>query len=113
MADIFTIKRGDTRPALVATLSDNVGPINLATASQVKLLFKTESGSTVYSRICEVTTPTAGVVTYPWTPDDAALGPLSVVTSFNVEWEITWADGTITTVPNEGYKTVAVVADLG
>lgn len=112
MAD-FTIKRGDSWPPIVATLSDNVGQLNLTTATQVKLLFKTVTGSTVYSRVCTITTPAAGQVTYTWTGADAATGPLSTVNSYNVEWEITWGDGSITTVPNEGYKTLSVVADLG
>lgn len=112
MAD-FDIKRGDTWPPLDAILSDQNGPINLTTASAVKLLFKTVTGSTSYSRICTITSAAGGAVRYAWTSADASTGPTSVVNSFNVEWEITWSDGGITTVPNVGYKTVAVVADLG
>ncbi len=112
MAD-FTIKRGDSWPPIVATLSDAVGQINLTTAASVNLLFKTTTGSIAYTKTCTITTPSAGVVTYVWTAADASSGPLSEVNTFNIEWEITWADASKTTVPNEGYKSLSVVPDLG
>ena len=112
MAD-FTIKRGDSYPPIVSTLSDNVGQLNLTTATQVKLLFKTTSGSVAYERVCSITSAPAGQVTYAWTTEDAVSGPTSEVNTFNIEWEITWADGTKTTVPNVGWKTVEISQDLG
>lgn len=112
MAD-FDIKRGDSWPPLDATLSDQDGPINLTTASSVKLLFKTLTGSTTYTRTCTIISAAAGQVRYAWTLADAATGPTSVVNSFNLEWEITWSDSTITTVPNVGYKQLSVTQDLG
>ena len=112
MADV-DIKRGDTWPPVDAVLSDQDGPIDLTTATSVKLLFKTTTGSTTYSRVCTITNAVAGAVRYSWTSADAATGPTSAVNSFNIEWEITWSDGGITTVPNVGYKSLAIVADLG
>lgn len=112
MADV-DIKRGDTWPPVDAVLSDQSGPIDLTTASSVKLLFKTVTGSTTYTRTCTITNALAGAVRYSWVAGDAATGPTSVVNSFNIEWEITWSDGGITTVPNVGYKTLSVTADLG
>jgi hypothetical protein len=112
MADV-DIKRGDSWPPVDAVLSDQDGPIDLTTATSVKLLFKTTTGSTAYSRVCTVTDALGGEVRYIWTLADAASGPTSAVNSFNIEWEITWSDGTVTTVPNVGYKTLSVVADLG
>lgn len=112
MADV-DIKRGDTWPPVDAVLSDQDGPINLTTATSVKLLFKTTTGSTTYSRVCTITDAAAGKVRYAWTNLDASTGPTSAVNSFNIEWEITWSDGGVTTVPNVGYKTLSIVADLG
>lgn len=112
MADL-TIKRGDTWPPVDASLSDQNGPINLTTATEVRMLLKTKSGSTSYSRVCEITGPLAGWVRYAWTSGDASTGPTSVANTFNAEWEIEWADGTITTVPNEGYKEIVITPDLG
>jgi hypothetical protein len=112
MADV-DIKRGDTWPPVDAVLSDQDGVIDLTTATVVKLLFKTATGSTTYSRNCTITDAPNGAVRYAWTLADAATGPTSAVNSFNIEWEITWSDGGTTTVPNVGYKTLAVTADLG
>lgn len=109
----FSIKRGDSWPPIDAALSDQNGPINLTTATSVKLLFKTSTGSTTFTRTCTVTNPLTGAVRYAWTTGDAATGPTSAPNTFNIEWEITWSDGTITTVPNIGYKSLVVVADLG
>ena len=114
MAD-FTIKRGDwgSSESVDVALSDQDGAIDLSTATVVKLLFKTKTGSTTYSRNCTVTGAVAGAVSYEFTAADASSGPTSVVNTFDIEWEITWSDGSITTVPNEGFKELAVVADLG
>ena len=107
MAD-FEIKRGDSHPPIFATL-----PLDLTTASVVKLLFKTSTGSVTYDRTCTILDAAGGEVSYVWTTADAASGPLSAVNTFNIEWEITWSDSTKTTVPNKGYKTLEVFPDLG
>ena len=112
MAD-FDIKRGDSWPPIDAQLTDQDGPIDLTTATSVTLLFKTASGSTTYSKACTVTDAATGLVRYAWTTADAASGPTSEVNTFNIEWEILWSDSTKTTVPNVGYKTLAIEPDLG
>lgn len=110
MATTITIKQHDTWPPLVAILSDANGVIDLTTATTVKLLLKSlGAGSTVVSGTCTVDAPpTQGQVTYDWQPADTAS-----VNTFNGEFEITWSNGKITTVPNDSYFTVEIKADLG
>jgi hypothetical protein len=106
MADV-TIKQHDTYPPLDAVLEDQDGPIDLTTATTVKLILKPTSGSSI-TGTCTVVTPAAGLVSYTWIVGDTA-----VVTSYQGEFEITWATGKVTTVPNDGYFQVVVMADLG
>ena len=47
-----------------------------------------------------------GTVQYSWATND-----LAVVDSYQVEFEITWPSG-IQTVPNGGYRSITVMADL-
>lgn len=108
MAD-WTIKQHDTWPPLSAQLKDAAGNIDLTTATQVKLLAKTSSGTTSWSGVCTITDAVAGRVSYNLlaTPDTASIN------TYNAEFEITWASGKISTVPNKDYFTIEVVADLG
>jgi hypothetical protein len=106
MASIYTIKQHDNYPSLVLTLTDQNGPINLSTATTVKLILK--SGTTTITGTCNITTPTSGIVTYVW-----AAGDTSVVGTYDGEVEITWNTGKIETVPNDSYFTITVFPDLG
>lgn len=108
MAD-FNIKRGDTWPPIDAVLSDDDGPIDLTSATTVKIIFKTPgAGSTTFNGTCTITDALSGAVRYVWGPTDTA-----TVNTYNVEYEITWTDSTKTTIPTIGYKTVEVLQDLG
>ena len=107
MAD-FTIKQHDTWPALSATLSDQSGLINLTTATTVKLILKTASGSATITGTCAIDDAVNGEVSYAWVSPDT-----DTVNSYNGEFEITWSNGKVTTVPNDTYFTVEIKADLG
>lgn len=109
----FQIKQGDTRPAYTAQLLDRYGlpgqvPLDLTNATQV--LFKMrERGSTglVVDTAMTITNPTSGIVQHVWDANDTRNVGL-----FDVEFEITWTDGGIETVPNGSYLSVEVVDDL-
>lgn len=106
MASIYTIKQHDNYPPLVLTLTDQNGPINLSTATTVKLILK--SGTTTITGNTVITTPTSGVVTYNW-----AAGNTDVVGQYDGEVEITWNTGKVETVPNDSYFSITVMPDLG
>lgn len=110
MAD-YTLKQDDTFPALTAILSDQVGPVNLSAADSVKFFMKHSSGSPVVTGTCTVVTPQTGQdigkVTYDWVAADTATAG-----EYTAEWQVTWNVGDIETYPNDGYKTVLIVADI-
>jgi hypothetical protein len=104
----FVIKQGDNYPPLRATLRDQDGPIDLTTALEVRLVLRSQ-GSGLAFISGDVTFPDAagGEVQYAWLEGDT-----DDIQSFNGEFEITWPDGKIQTVPNDGYFTVEVKPDL-
>ena len=106
MADV-TYKRGDNAPPITATLSDLDGPIDLSSADAVRLRMKSDT-AIVEAGPVEITDAANGEIKYEWEADD-----LMFAGSYRGEWEITWSDGTIQTVPNDTYFAVDVLEDLG
>lgn len=111
----FTIKRGDTWSPIEAILKDQSGPIDLTTASKVKMLLK--SGSTLIMTGPVTIAPNqstneTGKVTYEWEEGDTA-----TIGTYNCEFEIEWESGKIESVPNGAdgklYCIVNIVQDLG
>lgn len=102
----FTIKQHDNYPDLVLTLSDQNGPINLTSATGVKLILK--FGTTSIIGAMTKTDAANGVVTYTW-----GEGSTDLAGTYRGEVEITWATGKIETVPNDAYFEVIIMADLG
>jgi DUF4097 and DUF4098 domain-containing protein YvlB len=108
MAD-FTLKQGDTWPPLQATLSDENGPLNL-TGATVSLDLKATNGGAVLALAGSTTIlapATNGAVSYQW-----AVGDTATVGTYSGEFEITWPNGTVTTVPSATYFTVTIVPNL-
>lgn len=120
MAD-FTIKRNDTRPVLEVQLTDTVNgvttPIDLTAATGVKLLMRTQGGQTgtaVNSACTFIDRPT-GWIRYTWISADTATAGL-----YWAEFQITWTDGGVETVPNDvpagnadAFYVIEIKADLG
>lgn len=117
MAADFSIKKGDTRPALAATLKDNDVAIDLTNATSVLLLAKrttSQAGTPDISGTCTFVNRPAGQISYTW-----AAGNTSIVGIYNLEFQITWNDGGVETVPNDvppghsdAYYTLEVKQDL-
>lgn len=112
MAD-FTIKQNDTRPKMTRSLSETINgasaPLNLTSASAVKLISRF-SGSLVakINASAGIASALGGVVQYTFTSTNT-----DVVGLMDAEWEVTWNDGGVETVPNSGYFSIEVVDDLG
>lgn len=109
----FTIKRGDTWPHFRFQLqsadpASNTGfiPIPLGEAEKVELKMRSPSVLVATGPV-EILQASRGECVYEWETDD-----LGTAGTYNVEAEITWGDGTVTTVPNGSYVTVRVVDDL-
>jgi hypothetical protein len=114
MADTsFSIKRGDTAPALQVQLLDGNQPVQgLASATEVRLLLRTVGGALTphVSSPMQIQNQTLrqGWVTRAW-----LTGETDDVAFYRGEVQVTWGDGTITTFPADSYFSVQVVADLG
>lgn len=106
----FTIKRGDTLPVLEVELALDGVAVDLTGAS-VEFYFR--RGSTTITRNAELAAdPTTGRARYEfrvvedWTSEDFSVG------SYRFEIQVTFADGSILTVPTSGYNKVVVTQDL-
>jgi hypothetical protein len=104
----FSIKRGDTSPALELQILDGEAPVQgLATASEVRLLLRANSSvAPLVSAPMAVQNQTLkqGWVSRAW-----QTGETDVAGSYRGEVQVTWGDGSKTTFPAAGYFTVQVV----
>lgn len=87
---------------------DTLG-IDLTGATVVFVMKDIDSGD-VYRLDAVVDAGTNGDVNVTISPGETIP---QVVGTYNAEWEITFNDGTVLTVPEGSYHTVEVVADLG
>lgn len=95
----FTIKQGDTSPSLLADL---VTPANEAAqlVGATVLFHMRSSRRSVLPLVAAATVvdPELGRVRYDWQPEDT-----STAGDFEAEFEVTYADGSVETFPNDGY----------
>lgn len=101
----FTIKRGDTSPALrFALLPDNV---SLAGAT-VRFHMRLRGGGTLVDRPAETETVFApAIVAYRWQQGDT-----DEAGRFEAEFRVTYLDGAVETFPNLGFIEVFVTEDV-
>ena len=112
MADV-TRKQNDTRPFIDRTLQQTVNGsttiIALTTASAVKLIARfTGSTTAKINASCAIASAAGGVVRYTLLAADT-----DTTGNLDAEYEITWNDGGVETVPNDGYFSIEIVDDLG
>lgn len=112
MADVFSMKRNDTRPRYKAQLtqSDPLAPatqipVDLSTATSVRFLMS-KDGSVKVNAPATVTDAVNGRVEYTWIPADTNESGV-----YLAEWEVSWG-GDKQTFPSEGYLTVSITEDL-
>jgi len=95
---VIRLVQGDTRPALVCTITDdNTGaPVSLSGAT-CRLKFREQGSTTIKATFTgTVTDATNGVVEFYWASDPTSLdGPQG---NYQGEIEITFSDGQIQTV---------------
>lgn len=121
MAELFTIKQGDTRPKLqyamtytataggIATTLVLASTAERGTASQVKLKARLTGTITTpkINATAAIASPLGGVVEYTWQTADT-----DVAATYSGEWEVLWSDGGISTIPNDSEFTIVVRDDL-
>lgn len=103
----FSIKKGDTSPALRATLRyDDCSPINL-TGATARFHMRQSGSSTVLIDAAAVIVSVAGIVEYRWTSLNTA-----TVGGYEGEFEVTYSDGKIETFPSDGFISIEVVDSI-
>jgi len=103
----FSIKQNDTSPSLQATLKDAaLDPIDLTSAT-VRLHMKSVDGTLKIDEVMTIVDDSGGVVQYDWQSGDT-----DTVGTYYVEFEVTYADASVETFPNNGSKVVSVVKEL-
>ena len=104
---MIEMKRNDTSPLIAATLTDAAGPIDLSAAAGVQFHLRTAAGEVVVNAAATIVDAAAGEVEYGWQAGDTATAG-----RFEFEFEITFLDGSILTVPNTGYEQLVIVPDV-
>jgi hypothetical protein len=112
----LVIKTGDTFPTLVARFEDENGQINLSSAEKIEIYIALEESDRVIEGVCSVKEAEEeinGVMTKVWlvsftfTAEDSEEAGV-----YNVEHKITWAPGSVESVPNEGYNQIEIQPSL-
>lgn len=103
----FTIKQNDTSPAIQATLQNYSGnPINLLGAT-VRFHMKSFEGTIKVDRTMTITSAANGVVTYFWQSGDT-----DTAGTYYAEFEVTYADLSVETFPNNGSIAITITPEL-
>ena len=104
----FSMKQNDTSPAMLATLQDASGAAVDITGASVRFHMR-QIGSTQVKVDAAATIVSAldGTVRYNWIAADTA-----DIGSYQAEFEVTYADASIETFPNDGYIRVEITDDI-
>ncbi len=103
----FSIKRNDTSPSLLTTLTDAAGTAVDLTGATVRFHMNDLAGTNVVDAAVTVVTAASGIVRYDWDAADTAAAGLH-----RAEFEVTYSDSTVETFPNDGFLMVNVLEDL-
>jgi hypothetical protein len=103
----FYIKQNDTQPRMLATLKDGDENVIDLTDATVRFHMRAVGGAVVTDAAAVVVTAASGLVRYDWSASDT-----EDTGSYQAEFEVTYADGTIETFPNNGYIRVQIGDDI-
>lgn len=104
----FYVKQNDTSPSMLAELKDAEGnAVNLGGASVNFHMKPMGSRDVSISAAASVVSESRGVVRYDWQEGDTA-----DVGAFQAEFQVTFADGSVETFPNDSYIRVQITAEI-
>ena len=111
----FTIKQNDTLPVLGRRFIDDTGTvIDLSAASTVTFRMRRWGSTTLKIEAPAIIVDPLPVVNtddqveYRWITGDT-----DITGNYEAEFEITFANGKILTVPNDGSMLVSVISEIG
>ena len=107
MPESFTIKQNDTSPALQATLKDANGDAVDVTGATIRFHMRDDEGTVKVDAAGAIVTAASGIIEYNWLAADT-----DTVGVYEAEFEVTYADSTVETFPNDGYIRVRVKDDI-
>lgn len=105
-----TINRGDQQPPLLINLTDDGLPVDLSSATNIRMIVRDgpDSGNPPIIDVTLPGRPVDGVLMYNWLPTDT-----SRAGKFKVQVEVTWPGALKQTFPLGGYADLEIVANLG
>jgi hypothetical protein len=104
----FYIKQNDTVPSLRADLKNGDDEAIDLTGASVKFIMRAIGSTTVTTNAsASIVDDEGGTVQYNWQAEDT-----DTVGSYQAEFEVTYAGGTIETFPNDGYIRIEILDDI-
>jgi hypothetical protein len=103
----FIIKQNDTSPAIQATLKDATGSNVNLNGCVVVMHMKSASGVLKVSEEMTIVDAANGIVKYDWVTGDT-----DTVDTYYVEFQVTYADLTVETFPNDDRAVILVKSEL-
>ncbi len=104
----FRIKTNDTSPKLAVTLEDALGnPVGLAGCAARFHMKAFGASSLKVDALADIYDEDSGIVDYAWQAGDT-----DTAGTYYGEIEVTYADNTVETFPNNGYFTIIITQDL-
>lgn len=104
---IYGIKQGDNEPSLRVRLVDaRQRPIDISTAS-VRFFMRPKPGvaaDSIQDAAVQIVDLARADVQYNWD-----LGDTDVVGDYEAEFKVTYLDGSVETVPNDGYIEISII----
>jgi hypothetical protein len=107
----FVIKKGDLLPAIVATLKDANGPVDLTGTTVKFILRKVGATATKVNATAAIDgdqVNNKGKVSYTWVGTDTDTAGV-----YEAEWQATFTGSKPMTFPNDGYNVIRITDDLG
>lgn len=104
MGELFSLKVGDTAPALEAVLRDNTGSaVDLTDATVDLNVLHPRGGDVEVAAQATILNATDGLVEYSW-----AAGDTDVEGRYRAEFVVEYTDGSVETFPNDGFHDLVI-----
>ena len=105
----WPLKEGDTSPAFKGTLKDGAGVVVDVTGSTVVFSMVNEAGGepVIDEAAATILDGQGGVVAYAWQAGDTDRPGI-----YLAEFKVTFADLTVATFPNDGYRRIKIGDDI-